>query len=321
MHPCEHPKVNMPRIGFYGLGSMGIRMALNLQNHLSSTGLGQLHFSNRTLSKGDPLKAAGAVAETDFASLVKSSDIIFTMISNDAVLGELVETALSSGDIAGKIFVDTSTVHPDSSERASEALAKAGAQFIASPVFGASPMAAAGKLIFAMAGQPAALEKVKPLVLNVMGRSIIELGEDVKKSSLLKITGNVMVIGLMELISEVQVFAEKSGLGTVLMEKFIGDMFGPVADSYSKRLTSGSYAPPLTTPPGFAVSLAIKDAKHALSIANDMDMRLPVSEIALSNMLNARNFAGENLDSSSMYGTIRVQSGLSFWSAQSRQGN
>jgi hypothetical protein len=44
-----------------------------------------------------------------------------------------------------------------------------------------------------------------------------------------------MVVGLMELISEVQVFAEKSGLGTALMEKFIGDMFGPVAESYSKR--------------------------------------------------------------------------------------
>lgn len=44
-----------------------------------------------------------------------------------------------------------------------------------------------------------------------------------------------MVVGLMELISEVQVFAEKSGLGTALIEKFIGDMFGPVAESYSKR--------------------------------------------------------------------------------------
>jgi len=40
----------------------------------------------------------------------------------------------------------------------------------------------------------------------------------------------------MEVISEVQVFAEKVGLGTATMEKMIGDMFGPVAESYSKRL-------------------------------------------------------------------------------------
>lgn len=44
-----------------------------------------------------------------------------------------------------------------------------------------------------------------------------------------------MVIGLMELISEVQVFAEKTGLGTDQAESFIGSMFGPVAESYSKR--------------------------------------------------------------------------------------
>lgn len=46
---------------------------------------------------------------------------------------------------------------------------------------------------------------------------------------------NVIVIGLMEVISEVQVFAEKVGLGTTVMEKMIADMFGPVAESYSKR--------------------------------------------------------------------------------------
>lgn len=85
------------------------------------------------------------------------------------------------------------------------------------------------------------------------------------------------------------------------------------------RLTTGAYAPPHGTAPGFAVSLAIKDAKHAISIANDHDMRLNVSEAALSHMLNARSYAGENLDSSSMYGTIRHESGLPFWTENSRQ--
>lgn len=50
-------------------------------------------------------------------------------------------------------------------------------------------MAATGKLIFAMAGPKAATDKLRPLVLNVMGRNIIDLGEDVSKSSMLKIAG------------------------------------------------------------------------------------------------------------------------------------
>lgn len=47
-----------------------------------------------------------------------------------------------------------------------------------------------------------------------------------------------MVIGLQELIAEVQVFAEKTGLGTQTAEEFIGSMFGPVLESYSKRCDS-----------------------------------------------------------------------------------
>ena len=80
-------------------------------------------------------------------------------------------------------------MHPETAQRAFQNLARGQATFIASPVFGASAMAAAGKLIFAMAGPKSSIELVKPLVLNVMGRSIIELGEEVSKSSMLKIAG------------------------------------------------------------------------------------------------------------------------------------
>ena len=46
---------------------------------------------------------------------------------------------------------------------------------------------------------------------------------------------NVMVLGLQELISEFQVFAERNGLSTSVAEKFIADMYGSVLEGYSKR--------------------------------------------------------------------------------------
>lgn len=60
---------------------MGIGMALNLQTHLKTSHASSLHFSNRTLSKGDKLKAAGGIPEADYAALVKGCDIIFSMAS------------------------------------------------------------------------------------------------------------------------------------------------------------------------------------------------------------------------------------------------
>ncbi|KAB2573266.1 2-hydroxy-3-oxopropionate reductase [Lasiodiplodia theobromae] len=308
------------RIGWYGLGSMGLGMALNLARHLKTVGAPALRYSNRTLEKGKPLEAAGALPEQDYASVVKGSDIIFTMISNDQVLKDLTSIAAEScGSISGKIFVDTSTVHPDTAASVFDTLSAKGATFISSPVFGASPMAAAGKLIFAMAGPSAALAAVKPLVLNVMGRSIIDMGEDVRKSSLLKISGNILVISFMEVIAEAQVFAEVTGIGCTQMEEFIGNMFGPVLESYSHRMTSGAWAPPHGTQPGFAASLAAKDARHALSIAQSNDMRIPTMDTALAHLKMSRAYAGEMIDSSSVYGSLRTQAGLPFWSENSRK--
>lgn len=252
----------------FGLGSMGIGMSKNLQTCLGRQGLPSLRFSNRSLDKGKSLEALGAESVADFPSLVQQSDIIFTMvdfpiwrlhesnadglqISNDEVLHSLVDEALAVGDLEHKIFVDTSTVHPETSKKVAAKLAEKKAIFVASPVFGASQMAASGQLIFAMAGPSQAIEKIRPYVIGVMAKQIIDCGEDVSRSSLLKITGyvliwtqspvmlmlgsNIMVIGLQELISEVQVFAEKTGLGTETAEEFIGSMFGPVLSSYSKR--------------------------------------------------------------------------------------
>jgi 3-hydroxyisobutyrate dehydrogenase-like beta-hydroxyacid dehydrogenase len=61
---------------------MGIGMALNLQKHLQETKQQSLHYSNRTLSKGESLMAAGGIEEPNYAVLVKSCDIIFTMVGH-----------------------------------------------------------------------------------------------------------------------------------------------------------------------------------------------------------------------------------------------
>lgn len=62
---------------------MGIGMAHNLQNHLAQVGAPPLMYSNRTLSKGEPLQAAGGKPQPDFKTLVEQCDVIFTMVRVD----------------------------------------------------------------------------------------------------------------------------------------------------------------------------------------------------------------------------------------------
>ncbi|KAB8223650.1 NAD binding domain of 6-phosphogluconate dehydrogenase-domain-containing protein [Aspergillus novoparasiticus] len=310
----------MTRIGWYGLGSMGLAMATNLQKHLATKNALNLIYSNRTMARGDPLKTLGATPETSFAKLVGQCGIIFTMVSNDSVLQQLITSAIGSGhSLRDKIFVDCSTVHPETVGLTVSKLKEQQASFLAAPVFGGNPIAVDGKLVFAIAGPKKASEVVKPLIQDVMGRKVIDCGEDATKSSLLKIAGNIVTVNMMEAVGEAQVFAERTGLGTGPMEELIGEAFGAVAGGYSKRLTTGAYAPPLESRPGFGVSLAIKDANHAFAMAKQHNVELPGLKVAHENMVAAREYAGECLDSSSMYGILRQKAGMTFWNEKSRK--
>ncbi|GKT44491.1 glyoxylate/succinic semialdehyde reductase 2, chloroplastic [Colletotrichum spaethianum] len=178
-------------VGWYGLGSMGLPMALNLHKKLQSYGA-SLIFSNRTISKGVDLEKAGALLKKNIVEIAQVCDDVFTMVSTDAALLSLVKELLASGiDLKDKTFVDCSTIHPDTAASVSETLQNAGAIFVAAPVFGASPVAQAGRLIFAMAGPQTTIERLEPLIVDVMGRKVLNMGEDIKKSPMLKVTGYV----------------------------------------------------------------------------------------------------------------------------------
>lgn len=170
---------------------MGIGMAVNLQKHISRSGAPSLRYHNRTMARGEPLQAIGGVPCSKVGDLVSKSDIVFLSLSDDTALSSTLDAIMDeNGDVlVGKIIVDTSTVHPSSSTKADARLKEKGAKFIAAPVFGASPVAAEGQLLFILAGPDEAISAISPYLVGVMGRGVIRLGEDVKQSSMLKTAG------------------------------------------------------------------------------------------------------------------------------------
>lgn len=104
---------------------------------------------------------------------------------------------MSSGhELRDKIFVDCSTVHPDTVGTSVSKLKERQASFLAAPVFGGNPIAVDGKLVFAIGGAREAVGRVKPLIQDVMGRRVIDCGKDATKAALLKIAGCVAVASL-----------------------------------------------------------------------------------------------------------------------------
>ncbi|KAI5275159.1 3-hydroxyisobutyrate dehydrogenase [Aureobasidium subglaciale] len=304
----------------YGLGSMGKPMAENLQKYLAKNDQ-SLIYNNRTMASGDSLKSLGASPASSFGELVSKSDVVFTMVNNDDTLKSLLQQAYDTKDLSGKIFVDCSTVHPDTTKAVTDEITKQKATFLAAPMFGGPAIAAPGKLVVAIGGPSSAVETVKPYFQDVIARKVIVCKEGPSSASMLKIAGNIITVNLMEAVSEAQVFAEQTGIGCGPMEELISEGFGPVAGGYSGRMTSGNYAPALDKRPGFGVSLSIKDANYALAIAEDAGVKLPATEIANKNMKAARDEHGEVLDCAAMYGTLRKEAGLSFFNDKSRQSD
>jgi 3-hydroxyisobutyrate dehydrogenase-like beta-hydroxyacid dehydrogenase len=268
---------------------------------------------NRTISR--TIAAAESLGNCTVASsiaeAVQPADIIFICLGSDVAVEQTIQAALDSGDIADKLFVDCSTVHPDATRRINEALLARGAAFVACPVFGAPDMAEAGMLICVPAGPKEDVDRMKPYTVDVIARANIDLsGEDVGTASLLKVLCNTFIFSMVETLGEGLVLAEKTGLGTEALQHFVELMLPGALPKYAVRMMSGDYYK--RQEPLIPVDLARKDLGHAMDLAGHAGMRLRKVEVTYEYMEALKAHSGAKGDVAAVYGAIRQDSGLTF---------
>ncbi|WP_438444631.1 NAD(P)-binding domain-containing protein [Gorillibacterium sp. sgz5001074] len=197
----------MKNIGFIGLGTMGMPMAVNLLKNGYP-----LTVYNRTAPKAESLQAMGASIAKTPAQLAKEADVIFTNVSNDQALLDVVfgKDGLMEGIRPGLTVIDCSTVSPDTSRKVAAELEAHAADFLDAPVTGSKPAAEAGTLVFMVGGKPEVFEEQLPL-FEVLGSKALHMGVT-GSGSYAKLAHNTIVginaVGLMEGMS----MAAKAGL-------------------------------------------------------------------------------------------------------------
>jgi 3-hydroxyisobutyrate dehydrogenase-like beta-hydroxyacid dehydrogenase len=264
----------------------------------------------RALDFQKTLPSGKSIVADTIEELAAKSDIIFISVGDDAAINETVDTILKSS-AEGKLIVDTSTVHPDTTNGLAKNVTESGAEFVACPVFGAPAMADSGQLICVLAGPTAATEKVKPYLQGVIGRAVIDFaGQPCGAATTMKIVGNTLIINMVESIAEGHVLAEKSGLGTNNLHQLIEAMFPGAYAGYSTRMLSGDYYK--RKEPLAPIDLLRKDAKHALALAESSGTSLKAIEVAEAHMTVVQDHMGSKGDLGGIYGAVRVESGLTF---------
>jgi len=150
------------RVGVAGLGKMGAVFA----ERILGSGHHQLTVWNRNADKAKPFADRGAKAAASLADLTAQSDIVLTIVSDDAAVKGLFEgpNSLLSGGGAGKLFVDMSTVRPATHVAVAKIVEAAGGRFIECPVGGSVKVASEGRLLGIAGGDAADVDSAREVL-------------------------------------------------------------------------------------------------------------------------------------------------------------
>ncbi|MEV4005684.1 NAD(P)-dependent oxidoreductase [Actinomadura sp. NPDC049753] len=226
-------------VGFLGLGVMGRPMALNLVR--AGTGL---VVWNRTTAKSEPLRAAGASVAEGPADVLRRTRVVFLMLAD----GPAIDSALGRGtpgfaaNVRGRVLVHMGTTSPDYSRGLEADVRAAGGRYVEAPVSGSRGPAEAGELIAMLAGEPSAVETVRPLVGPMCGEVFV--CGPVPQALQMKLAVNLYLITMVTGLAEAFHFAERHGLdGRRLLEVLdAGPMASTVSRAKSRKLLDRDFS-------------------------------------------------------------------------------
>lgn len=270
------------KIGFIGLGNMGLDMAKNL----IAAGY-YLQVYNRTLDKADELETSAITKCKSPAGAAANVPVVITMLSDDAVLADVttgkdgILTTLQKGGL----HISMSTVSPGISKQLTEAHKNAGSAYLTAPVFGRPEAAAARKLWICVSGDAADKETAKP-ILECMGQGVVDFGNDAGGANVVKIIGNFMIFASVEMMAEAFRLAEDHGLDRATVANFFGSTLfnAPIYQNYGKLIAERRYEPVR-----FKTSLGYKDLSLAHDLALQCKTPMPVADVTRNRLFAAIN--------------------------------
>jgi 3-hydroxyisobutyrate dehydrogenase len=264
----------MAKVGFIGLGNMGLPMAHNLikAGHAVS-GFDLSEYA------GERLAASGGTRVGSVADACRDSEFVISMLP---AAEQVREVYLSDGGVlsaarSGALLVDSSTIDVDTARAVAQAATEKGLTMIDAPVSGGVAGAQGATLTF-MAGGPAeGFERARP-ILEKMGKTIVHAG-GAGNGQAAKICNNMILGVSMIVVAEAFVLAEKLGLDAQRL-------FDITSKSSGQCWSLTSYCPvpgPVPSSPanrdykaGFTAAMMLKDLKLAQSAARSVRAATPL---------------------------------------------
>ncbi|GAA1252147.1 NAD(P)-dependent oxidoreductase [Prauserella halophila] len=252
-------------VAFLGAGGlMGLPMARNL----AQAGF-PVRAWNRSREKAEPLADDGAVVVGDVATAVAGADVVVTMLADTGAIIESLGDELDSL-AADAVWLQTSTVGVDGTQRLAELAAAHDVTFVDAPVLGTQAPAESGDLVVLASG-PEDVRRRAGAVFDAVGKKTIWVGE-VGAGSRLKLVANAWVMSLVEATAETVALAE--GLDVDPQQFLDAVAGGPLDLPYLQA--KGAMMIARDFDPSMKLALAAKDARLIDDAADEAGLDLPM---------------------------------------------
>ena len=283
----------MMNIGFIGIGLMGFPMAKNLLKSGYN-----LKAYNRSQDKADRLKEFGAEISTSIKSVVTNSDVVITMLTDDAA----VEKVMGSDEFISNIkesatVIDMSSVNPIITKKYAEILKEKNINYLDAPVSGGTIGAEEASLAIMVGGDEKTFKECYDL-LKILGNPT--LVGPVTSGQISKLANQIIVGVTIGAVAEAVTLCEKSGTNP---SKMIEALSGGWADSkilqtHGKRMIGKDFSPKGKT------TTQLKDMTNIINAGKAVETHLPISSLIKEMYKDLVTDGHGNTDHSSLYNAI-----------------
>jgi len=275
------------KIGFVGLGQMGLVMAPHLmRDGWQVTG----HDLVAPSDLPDGLDFSAGLSD------LASSDVIITMLPDGEVVTEVVDRLLGAGCRA--LFIDMSSAHPDDSRALAHRLSELGLEFVDAPVSGGVARARAGELMIMAGGDKAAFTRALP-VLSCMGHAV-HLGPPGCGHAMKALNNYVSAAGL---IASFQALATAIDSG-IAAARFLEVINGSTGSNNTTRVKIDKFVLTENFDSGFALALMEKDVSIAAALLADAGHDGAVTGAVLAQLRDGLAALGDGADHTEMYRAV-----------------
>ncbi len=259
------------RIGFVGLGIMGLPMARNaLKAGFPVT------VTNRSLDKAAPLKADGAGVATTPREVAERSDIVVTMVTSSPDVEAVIFGAagIAEGAHPGLLVIDMSSISPVATRTFAERADEKGFRMLDAPVSGGEIGAIEARLSIMVGGDESDVERARPL-FEALGKTIVHIGGH-GAGQACKLANQIAVAINNLGVSEALVFAAAQGIDLEKTRQVIAGGAGSswAMQNYAPKMLAGDFKP------GFMVDHQQKDLRNVLDAAFSAHISLPGTSLA-----------------------------------------